>query len=312
MNGSALLALLLLLMPSCAIFEALEHPVDTTTTATKVSDVKKDTLPRKRIMVVKFANHSKQNDDEAVTFATNYVKEDLAKRPEFTVVPIEEMENTEDFFNEFGELNEREIMRVAKLRNVSAVLLGQILEIKMKENGDEVGFFRTRYTTMSVSVKIQLVDTATERDLVSRESSAEIKEEHTDFYQNKERLKYDSDRAKIVITRALEKVLGALPEYARKIAWLGRIAKIDLHRYYISAGEMSGIGRGQLLRVYEEGHPIEDPDTHSLIGISPGRLKGMLKVVDFFGDDGAVAIIHSGGGFKERDRLELFSTAQNK
>jgi hypothetical protein len=40
--------------------------------------------------------------------------------------------------------------------------------------------------------------------------------------------------------------------------------------------------------------------------MAPGRFKGFLKVVDFFGEDGAIAIVHSGAGFQEKDRVEAY------
>ena len=94
---------------------------------------------------------------------------------------------------------------------------------------------------------------------------------------------------------------------AKKIAWVGRIAKIDLHRYYINAGEETGLSVGQLLKVVGEGFPIRDNASGVNLGTAPGRFKGLLKVVEFMGKDAAVAVLHSGGGFREQDSIELYS-----
>ena len=73
------------------------------------------------------------------------------------------------------------------------------------------------------------------------------------------------------------------------------------------AGEMSGISRGQLLKVFGDGEPVTDLASQQFLGMAPGRFKGILKVVDYFGMDGAIAVIHSGAGFKEKDRVEIYS-----
>jgi hypothetical protein len=35
-------------------------------------------------------------------------------------------------------------------------------------------------------------------------------------------------------------------------------------------------------------------------------MKGSLEVISYFGQDGAIAVIHSGSGFKENDRIEMY------
>ena len=35
-------------------------------------------------------------------------------------------------------------------------------------------------------------------------------------------------------------------------------------------------------------------------------MKGTLEVISFFGTDGSIAVIHSGSGFRENDKVELY------
>jgi len=91
-----------------------------------------------------------------------------------------------------------------------------------------------------------------------------------------------------------------------KIAWEGRIAMISGDRIFLNVGRLSGLQVGDVLKVTEEGDEIFDPQTGNFIGKSQGRLKGTLEVISYFGQDGAVSLIHSGSGFKENDRIELY------
>ncbi|MBI1861876.1 MAG: hypothetical protein HYR96_13260 [Deltaproteobacteria bacterium] len=127
------------------------------------------------------------------------------------------------------------------------------------------------------------------------------------YTAEREPLSYDADNAKNAAARALEKPLKDLDQHLARLGWSGRIAKIDFQRYYINAGEVSGLSRGQLLKVYAEGPPIFDPETNAFIGKAPGTFKGVLRIIDFFGRDGAVAVVHSGGNFREKDRIEAFN-----
>lgn len=91
-----------------------------------------------------------------------------------------------------------------------------------------------------------------------------------------------------------------------KMIWEGRVAALSGDRIFLNVGRVSGIQIGDILRVSDEGDEIYDPQSGNYIGKVPGRLKGTLEVVSYFGQDGAIAIVHSGAGFKENDRVELY------
>jgi hypothetical protein len=77
-------------------------------------------------------------------------------------------------------------------------------------------------------------------------------------------------------------------------------------RVFINAGRLSGLQVGDILKVTEEGDDVYDPENGRFIGTAPGRLKGTIEVVSYFGRDGAIAVVHSGSGFQENDRVELY------
>jgi hypothetical protein len=42
------------------------------------------------------------------------------------------------------------------------------------------------------------------------------------------------------------------------------------------------------------------------VGQAPGRVKGTMKLIQFFGTDASVGVLQSGGGISSGDRVELF------
>lgn len=266
---------------------------------------------KKRLFVLQFLNKSRHGGDELSLHARDIVYNSLLGAQEFQLVPQQEVDGSEKFINDLGEYDFREIYDKLRAHNVSGVLGGAIDDVVIRETGDETGIFRSRTFAVVATLRLKLYDASTERELLSRLTSADVTEERTEFFNTRKISNYDPERGKVAVRKALEKVINVIPAYAKKIAWTGRIAKIDMHRYYITAGEMSGISKSQLLKVFEDGQPVYDPETKALVGISPGRFKGLLRVVDHFGEDGSVAVIHSGGGFRERDRVEIFSQLQN-
>ncbi|MDZ4084592.1 MAG: hypothetical protein U1E10_16745, partial [Bdellovibrionales bacterium] len=91
-----------------------------------------------------------------------------------------------------------------------------------------------------------------------------------------------------------------------KLSWEGRVALVKGERVYLNAGRLSGLQVGDILRISEEGEDVHDPETGNYIGRVPGRLKGTVEIVSYFGRDGAIAVLHSGSGFRENDLVELY------
>lgn len=287
-----------------------EKPLSNPNKAAVIDDSPK--AHRKRLIVLPFVNKSRHGGDELANHARDIVYNSLVGSQEYQLVPNAEIEGADTFINDLGEYEFRKIYDKSRGFNISGVVGGVIEDIVIRETGDETGLFRSRQFAVVAKLRLKLYDANTERELMSRVTSADVTEERTEFFNTRKISNYDPERGKVAVQKALEKVVGVIPQYARKIAWAGRIAKVDMHRFYITAGETSGIPKGQLLKVFDDGQPVFDPDTKLLVGIAPGRFKGLLKVVDHFGEDGSVAIVHSGGGFKERDRVEIFSQLQNR
>lgn len=263
--------------------------------------------PKKKILVIKFYNRSGFGGPELGEQAALAVKDKINSFSEYTFQGEDELEDHDPFYSQGGKMDYKRLFEVARAQGASAVVTGSIESIDVKEKGEEVGLFRTKYQTVTATVKFMLHDCGNEKLLFSKAAEADVTEEHTRFLSSKTEEDYEADRGKGAVEKALDKIFPAFAAHARKIAWVGRIAKIDLHRYYINAGENSGIQKGQLLKVFGAGHEIFDNESGTSLGVAPGRFKGILKVVEFFGNDGSVAVMHSGAGFVERDRVEVYT-----
>jgi hypothetical protein len=94
---------------------------------------------------------------------------------------------------------------------------------------------------------------------------------------------------------AVRRFIPKLVKLGEKLDWTGRVARIIGSKVYVNAGRKSGLNVGDILKVMTEGQEIYDPESGALLGVSKGEVKGTLEVIDYFGPDGAVTILHSGG-----------------
>jgi hypothetical protein len=262
---------------------------------------------KKRIVVLNFHNRTPFGGKELGENAAASVKESIARMPDLVIVNEEDINQDEIITFEDGKYNMKQVFEKARARGVSAIITGSINDVQIQERGDEIGLFRTRYHSVKAKVKFQLYDAGNEKLLLSKDTSAEAIEEHTRFLGSRTIESYDAARADSAVSKAIDRVIPLVSQYMKRIAWVGRIIKIDMNRYFINAGEPTGITVGQLLKVFGPGEPVIDDDAQQFMGMAPGRFKGILKVVDYFGTDGAVAVIHAGAGFQEKDRVEVYS-----
>jgi hypothetical protein len=126
-------------------------------------------------------------------------------------------------------------------------------------------------------------------------------------YESSDRfLEEDPKLIQEVTQKAFQGTVGQIQRAIDKIDWEGRIALVKADRIYLNAGRLSGLQIGDILKVMEKGEEVYDPETGMLIGRVPGRMKGTVEIVSYFGKDGAIGIIHSGSGFEENDLVEMY------
>lgn len=257
---------------------------------------------KKKILVLKFLDKSSFGGETLSQHSVECVREALFKHEDLAVISEEDIGGIKD-----GGLDLKTLFEKARANGVAAIVTGTIENIGIREQGDEIGLFRTRYYAVSATAQLKIYEVASEKELLSKMESAESVEEYTRFLSSENEGGYKEELGKLALQKAIEGMLATSPNLSKQIAWTGRIVRVLSHRVYINSGESSGLKKGQLLKVQSEGHPIFDDVSGVYMGSAPGVLKGILRVVDFFGADGAVAVAHSGGGFAEKDRVELYN-----
>ena len=105
---------------------------------------------------------------------------------------------------------------------------------------------------------------------------------------------------------ALKKTLPFIVSITKKKEWFGRIAKIIGKKIYINAGMESGVKIGDIMKVLTPSQEIFDPVSGAMIGKTKGEVKSTIEIVDFFGTNGAVGVIHSGGNVAAGDPVKLY------
>lgn len=192
---------------------------------------------------------------------------------------------------------------------ISSIVEGQIIDVRLKKKADQIGIVRQLAATYEVVVRLRIQNVRTQQEVFHTVKTVTLEEDNT---RVAERASEDQIFLKnpglveILIKDAFLDFSQQIQETMSEVTWEGRIAHIRGDKIYLNVGRISGVQVGDLLKVVEDSSEIFDPEAGHDLGKVPGRTKGTLEIISYFGNDGAVGIVHSGAGFKESDRVELF------
>lgn len=284
------------------------------TTRREVKDVnyearKEDASPRKRLMVLPFLDNSDKRSQDLRDRARMAFISDLNRSGEVVALDSKELNLDLSKMIAGGEYKLQEVAKAAQAMGVNAVLEGKIIDIRIKRKSDNVGVVRHLTTAFEVVAQVRVVTGRAGRELFNTVKTVTVEEQGVRVAERVETDKFLANNPELIDVIVKDAFLDFTPQVLAsldKVTWEGRIAAINGDRLYLNVGRISGLQVGDLLKVTEDGDDVYDPESGSHIGRVPGRLKGTLEVISYFGNDGSIAIIHSGSGFRENDRVELY------
>ena len=244
----------------------------------------------------------------ADTARQTFIRELLRTRQFILVVAIEDFpQDPKKFITADQEYDLGAIARAASTMGIAAVIEGKVMEVHAHNRGDSVGLIRHLNAQVETKTRLRVYAGKNGKEILNEVRSANVEASTTHTGDiSPSQLAEDPDLVRQSVRKAF---VGGLPSLVRaieKLSWEGRIAMVSGEKIYINAGRLSGLQVGDVLKVTEDGEDVYDPDTGRFIGTAPGRLKGTIEVVSYFGKDGAITVIHSGSGFQENDRVELY------
>lgn len=264
---------------------------------------------RKRVMVLPFLDANPARDKGPTREARETLIRHLLRTENFVLVNPSDFPKDVNQFVKNGQYEFGEMAKTGDDLGLTAFIEGKVIDIKSRRLGDEVGLVRQIRLRVDVTVQVRMIATKNGQVLFNEMHSATIEDSTTRVAQRAYGDRYLEQDPEL-IESALEKAfLNFIPRFAQtleKLSWEGRVALIKGERIYLNAGRLSGLQVGDILKVMEDGEDVYDPETGALIGRVPGRLKGTIEVVSYFGKDGSIGVVHSGSGFKENDVVELY------
>lgn len=264
---------------------------------------------KKKIALLSFFNESPYGGEDLGIVATEELRKELSRTGEFIVDPMAmKIFGSSKEVYAGGGVKLVQLSRRAKIEGVNLVVFGRVIEARVREKTDEIGFVRETKSFTEAKLEIRIFDVNSNKEIYTETLSGYADDQTYRFFaeDRENSMNQRRDLLRYGVRVAARKAIPNMIEISRKLDWMGRIAKIVGTRIYINAGRESGLQIGDVLKVLTEGQEIFDPETGALIGVSKGEVKGTVEIIDYFGPDGTIGTLHSGGSVLEGDFVQLY------
>lgn len=264
---------------------------------------------KKKIALLPFFNESPFESEDLEVNATEELRMELSRSGEFIVDPSSaKLFGSSKEIYVGGGMKLVQMTRQAKIAGINFILFGRVIDARVREKSDEIGIVRQTKSYTEAKVEIRVFDVNAAKEIYTETLNGYADDSTYRFFaaDREDYLSYRRDLLRYAVRVSVRKSIPKIIELASKLDWVGRVAKIIGSKVYLNAGRESGINIGDILKIITEGTEIYDPETGALIGMSKGDMKGTIEVVDYFGTDGAIAILHSGGQVLEGDFVQLY------
>jgi hypothetical protein len=264
---------------------------------------------KKKVALLYFFNESPYGGEDLGLTATEELRRELSRTGQFIIDPFGKklFGNSKEIYAGGG-VKLIQLARKAKVSGLNFVIFGRIVEARIREKTDEIGVVRETKSYTEAKVELRIFDVNSNKEIYTDTIRGYADDSNYRFFTTtqEDKLTYRRGLLRYSVKVAVRKSIPRILKISQKLDWVGRVARIIGNKIYINAGRGSGLNVSDILKVITEGQEIFDPETGALIGVSKGEVKGTLEVIDYFGPDGAIAILHSGGSVHEGDFVQLY------
>ena len=265
--------------------------------------------PKKRVVILPFLDNSSERLESSRTTARIAFIDELNKSDEVLALDSNQLKLDLTKYVRNGQYDLVGLAHDAESAGVSSLVEGKIIDLRFKKISEENLPGSKPKALFEAVVRMRIINVRSGQEIFHVVKTVGIEDDDTrvtsqtspEIFFNK-----NPDLVTVLVKDAFLDFKPQLISSMNVISWEGRIAALRGEKIYLNVGRISGVQVGDILKVVEDGSEIYDPEIGYNLGKISGRLKGTLEIVSYFGQDGAISVMHSGAGFKENDRVEVY------
>jgi len=262
--------------------------------------------PKRKIAVVEFENKTSYGARRLGTSASDILVTELVKTNKFIVVERDKLNKIldEQKLAVSGVIDSNTAVKMGKLLGLNAIVIGGISQFGVKEEGSDYLLTQSRQQVAECSVDIRVIDVETGEILYADSGKGITKKKISSILGLGTKAGYDETLEGEALRAAIVQFVDNIVSQVNTKPWYCKVTKISQDNIYLNAGQQSGIKIGTVLKVYNLGETITDPDTGKILGREETET-GEIEVYRYFGENGSIAKLISGKIPKEEAICKL-------
>ncbi|MEW6324998.1 MAG: CsgG/HfaB family protein [Nitrospirota bacterium] len=263
--------------------------------------------PKRRVAVVKFEDKTAFGRGRLGSSASDILMTELSRSGGFIMVSRTDTKEVldEQAFGQSGAVNPATAAATGKMLGLNAIVTGSISQFGVKTLGSEFLIGKQKLQQATATVDVRVVDAETGQILFAESGTGVYETKTTEVLGIGQQAGYDETLGGNALRAAIAQFIDNLLDRMAKIEWSGRVAAVQDGDVVINAGQKTGLKIGDRLAGYTLGKEVIDPETGLSMGRVRGQKKGTLEIIEFFGEDGAIAKPVDGAGFTQGDVVRL-------
>lgn len=253
------------------------------------------TGPKRKVAVIDFENKTQYGARRLGTSASDILITELTKTGKFIMVEREKLNKLlqEQKLGMSGVVDPNTAAAVGRMLGLDAIITGSISQFGTKTMGSDFLITQSKEQVAEATVDIRVVEVETGLIIYADSGKGVSSQKTGSFLGMGTQASYAESIEGDALRAAIVKFVRNIVSQINKRPWSCRVAETSEGEIYLDAGQESGLKLGTILTVYELGKEIRSPDTGMVIGRKQSEV-GKIKVIDYFGDNGSIAILIEG------------------
>lgn len=252
--------------------------------------------PKKKIAVIAFENKTAYGQARLGTASSDILTTELGKSKRFILIEREKMDKllAEKNLQLSGEVKPDQLVKAGKILGLNAIVTGSISQFGVKTEGEDYLVYENKKQVAEAVVDLRVVDVSNGKVLWTDSGKGVATKKVSTVVGLGGRAGYDETLEGEALRAAIVKFVNNIIAEIDKAEWLCYVAEVDNGTIYIDAGKESALALNTKLKVTRPGRTIYSQSTGEAMGAVENEV-GMIQVDKYFGNNGALAKIISGG-----------------
>ncbi len=250
--------------------------------------------PKRKVAVVDFQVKSAYGKARLGSAVTDIMVTELFNTGRFLMIERDKIAKIieEQTMGAAGLVDSSTAVEIGKLLGAGTMITGSVSEFGVKTTGSDFLIVASKKQSAESTVDVRVIDAKTGRIIYTGTGRGVAIRKTGTFLGLGTTAGYDETLEGSAMRASIVNIINEIVSRINEEPWACSVVDVDGSDVYLNAGKMSNLRVGTKLKVMKKGKEIRNEEG-ALIG-TIDKEKGVIEVINHFGNDGSIAVVVKG------------------